>query len=372
MRISRTIEIEPKLVRNGNSISVGFTTSVDDQTIQVDFTVEKAVEPTETAATEAMLLAAIALAMQRKAALRVRGRVSRSLRHTVDLYQEACAYWWPHRYRRVPIEVDVVDDQPPSTARGLLCFSGGLDSIYSARNLAAARQIDSCLLVSGYDIDPENGGQHQQRCRVSRLIDRLNLEMIVIGTNVRQVLGQKVIEGAQGSYLAAALTLLSGRFGRGIVSSGLVDLSDVANSDPVHEATMPLLGSARFPISVYGGQLSRLSKLAEVAAEPELFRDLRVCLERADDGHCGRCAKCVLNAFAIVAVTGEWPIWYPQAQFDSRHLTAIRFNETRRRYAIDILNCAAVNGRDGEWRIALQAHVDAAGKPADVKAEVAS
>jgi hypothetical protein len=357
MHTIRTIEIEPTLARHLNSISVGFTASVDDETFEVDFTIEDAVEPTEVAVSEAILLAALALAMQRKAALRIRGRVSRSLRHTVDLYQEACAYWWPHRYRKVPVEVDVVDDQPPSTARGLLCFSGGLDSIYSAQNLAAAGQIDSCLLVSGYDIDPEKGGQHHQRRRVARLLDRLGVNMVVIDTNVRRVLGQDVIEGAQGSYLAAALTLLSGQFGRGIVSSGLVDLRDVGTPDPVHEATMPLLGSARFPISVYGGQVSRLSKLAKVAQQAELFRDVRVCLERADDGHCGRCAKCVLNAFAIVAVTGAWPDWYPQAQFDARHVAAIRFNETRRRYAADILDCAAANGRDGDWRTALAAHV---------------
>jgi hypothetical protein len=340
-----------------NSVSVGFTASVNDETFRVDFTIEEAVQTTEVAVSEAMLLAAIALAMQRKAALRLRGKVSRSLRHTLDLYQDACAFWWPHRYRKVPVEVDLVDDRPPSNARGLLCFSGGLDSIYSAQNLRMAKQIDGCLLVSGYDVDAERGGQHQQRRRISRLLDRLDLRMIVIRTNVRQVMGQQVIEGAQGSYLAAALTLLSGHFGRGIVSSGLVDLGDVGSSDPVHEATMPLLGSTRFPISVYGGQVSRLDKLAKIAEEPELFRDVRVCLERADDGNCGRCAKCLLNAFAIVAVTGEWPAWYPQAQFDSRHLASIRFNATRRRYAVEILKWAAANGRDGEWRAALQAHV---------------
>jgi hypothetical protein len=120
---------------------------------------------------------------------------------------------------------------------------------------------------------------------------------------------------------------------------------------------MPLLGSARFPISVYGGQVPRLSKLTSVAQEPHLFGAVRVCLERGDDGHCGRCPKCVLNALAIVAVTGAWPDWYPQAQFDPRHLAAIRFNETRRRLAADILASAAANGRDGTWRAALAAHV---------------
>ena len=210
-----------------------------------------------------MLVAAIALAMQRKCTLRVHGKVSCSLRHTIDLYQRALACWWPHRYRQVQIEVDVVDDEPPSTSRGVLCFSGGLDSIYSAQNLGPAKQVDSALLVAGYDIDSGPGERHQ-RDRVARLLDRLGLAMIVISTNVRQALGQKVIEGAQGSYLAASLTLLSDQFGRGFVSSGVIDLVDLGVSDPVHEGTMPLLGSARYPILVYGGQVPRIDKLTKI------------------------------------------------------------------------------------------------------------
>jgi hypothetical protein len=281
------------------------------------------------------------------------------LRDTIDLYQEACAWWWPQRYRRIPIEVGVVDDQPPTASSGVICFSGGLDSVYSARRLGAAQQIDAGLLVQGYDIDLGGAGQWHQRDRVARLLDRLGLAMVVVCTNARQALGQTVIEGAQGSYLAAALTLLSDRFGRGFVSSGVVDLVDLGVSDPVHEATIPLLGSARYPILVYGGQVSRIDKLIQLAAEPELFQDVRVCQERTDDGHCGRCAKCLLNAFACVAVTGVWPSWYPEGAFDGRHVAAMPLTETRRRYGLEILGRAAENGRHGEWRRALEAHLGA-------------
>ena len=343
-----TIQITPEVTRRGTATLVGFTTAPPEgDPIQVQFAIEDSFEPSELAVTEAMLVAAIALAMQRKCTLHVNGKVSRSLRHTVDLYQRALACWWPHRYRQVQIEVDVVDDEPPSTSRGVLCFSGGLDSIYSAQNLGPAEQVDSALLVAGYDIDPGPGERHQ-RDRVARLLDRLRLAMIVISTNVRQVLGQKVIEGAQGSYLAASLTLLSDRFGRGFVSSGVIDLVDLGVSDPVHEGTMPLLGSARYPILVYGGQVSRIDKLTRIAAQPELFQEVRVCLERADDGHCGRCPKCLLNTFAVIALTGEWPGWYPQGAFDVSHIAAIRMNETRRRYSLEILRRAAANGHDGE------------------------
>jgi hypothetical protein len=360
-----SIDLATDVTREGCSNVVGSTAFMPGgETIRTKFIIEAPFEPSDLAVTECSLLAMVALAMQRKYPLRVRGKISRSLRHSIDLYQRACSCWWPHRYKPIPIEVDVADDKLPASTRGLLCFSGGLDSIYSARNLVSAQQADSGLLVAGYDIDSGGPGQCQQRERVARLLDRLGLAMLVISTDVRQVLGQKVIEGAQGSYLAAALTLLSDHFGRAFVSSGVIDLGDLGVSDPVHEATMPLLGSARYPIFVYGGQVPRIEKLSQIAAIPELFHDVRVCLERADDGHCKRCAKCLLNAFAHVALTGEWPPWYPEDAFDTSYVAAMRLTETRRRYSSQIVRLARDNAIEGQWRTALELHLDAVALPA--------
>jgi hypothetical protein len=349
------IEVWLEAERASAGTRVGFRAETGERDpIRAQFSIEPPFEPSELAMSEAMLLATLALAMQRRRPLRLHGQVSRTLWHTIDLYQRICANWWPHRYKPIPVEVEVVDDRPPISVRSVLSFSGGLDSIYSARALGAAGLVDAALLVGGYDIDAGPGRQ-QQRLRVARLLERLGLPMIFIDTNVRQVLGQKVIEGAQGSYLAAALTLLSDSFGRGYVSSGVVDLGDLGVSDPVHEVTMPLLGSTRFPLLVYGAHASRLEKLAEVAAEPGLFHDLRVCLERSDDGHCGCCPKCVLTGLACVAVTGRWPEFYPESAFQSAHLTSMRPSETRYRLASQILQHTAENGREGRWRAALAA-----------------
>jgi hypothetical protein len=353
--LNLTLNVDSDVLQNGERTLVEFIiSSTVDEPIKVHFEIETPVVLGRQAVGEAMLLGTLALAMQRNSALRLRGIVSRSLRHSVDLYQNACVYWWPHRYRKIPIDVDVVDDQVSTDANGILCFSGGLDSIYSAATLKETGLIDTGLLVAGYDLDNEVG-QTDQRVRVVRLLERLGLKLFVIKTDVRQVLGQQVIEGAQGSYLAAALTLLSDSFGRGLVSSGLVNLSDVGACDPVHEAVTPLLGSVRFPISVYGGQVSRLEKLQKIAMDPELFRDTRVCLGRENDGHCGQCPKCVLNAFAIYAMTGNWPSWYPQEQFlDLNRLSSLRANETRRRFGANIVELAERTQRRGLWLTALK------------------
>jgi hypothetical protein len=356
--MSAVIDVVPEVCHRGFLTTVGFTARIRDRDpVAVQFEMEDCPEPGELAVTEAMMIAAIALAMQQRCVLRVQGRVSRSLRHTVDLYQQACAWWWPQRYETVPIDVDVVDDQPPATARGVLCFSGGVDSIYSAHKLGAARQIEAALLLEGYDIDIGHpDGQRNQRKRVQRLLDALGLQGVVIRTNARAVLGQEVIEGAQGSYLAAALTLLSDRFGRGFISSGL-DLANIGESDPVHEAATPLLGSARYPLHVYGGPVSRLTKLKELATRRDLFRDVRVCQGRGSDDHCGRCSKCVLHAFACVALTDEWPVWLPQDKIDFASVAAIPPIPLRIRFAQEILQSAEMNERRGEWVSALAAWI---------------
>jgi hypothetical protein len=355
------IDVVPEVSRRGSLTVVGFTTSARDRSpLTVEFEIEGLAEPSDLAATEAMMIASVALAMQQQCGLRIHGSVSRSLRHTIDLYQEACAWWWPQRYRRVHIDVSIVDDQPPATTRGVVCFSGGVDSIYSAEKLRDAAQITSALLVEGYDIDLcYPASQRDQRDRVERLLGRLGIPLIVIRTNARAVLGQEVIEGAQGSYLAAALTLLSDSFGRGFVSSGIMDLSNIGEGDPVHEAAIPLLGSARYPIHVYGGQISRFEKLRDLAAKPDLFRDVRVCLDRTGDGHCGRCSKCLFNAFACVAMTGTWPSWLPQHKINLAGVATIGSTEHRTRFAREILQIAKTNNLRGEWMSVLETWLDA-------------
>ena len=355
--MTRVIDVVPEVRRRGSLTTIGFTTSARDRNpLTVEFQIDDLPEPTELAVTEAMMIASIALAMQQQCGLRIRGSVSRSLRHTIDLYQEACAWWWPQRYHKVPIDVDIVDDKPPTTTRGILCFSGGVDSIYSADKLGGAEQIDTGLLIEGYDIDLGNpDSQQDQRKRVQRLLQRLGLSLTVVRTNARAVLGQEIIEGAQGSYLAAALTLLSDRFGRGFVSSGIMDLSNIGEGDPVHEAAIPLLGSARYPIYVYGGQVSRFAKLRDLAGNSELFRDVRVCLGRTSDDHCGHCSKCLFNAFACVAMIGNWPVWLPEHKVDLASVAAIAPTEHRTRFAREILQIANANGRAGEWMPVLAA-----------------
>jgi hypothetical protein len=366
--VASVIEIRTDVARNGAALTVGLT-AFDGQAppIRAHFVMPDEA-PGSLAVSEAALLATLALAMQRHAALRLHGQISQSLYHSIDLFQHACAAWWPQRYRKIPIEADLVPDRPPANTRGVVCFSGGLDSIWSAQALAADRQIEAGVLVEGYDLDHGDPGQRHQRERVRRLLDRIGVDLIVVSTNVRQALGQAVIEGAQGSYLAAVLTLLSDRFGRGFVASGLIDLTDAGEPDPVHEVTMPLLGSARFPILMHGGQISRLQKIAALARQPGLFQDLRVCLERVDDGNCGRCPKCVLNGLACVAVSGAWPAWYRDGAFDARLITTIPVTESRRRYALAIHQCAVANHRRGNWQAVLARHFAAVPSGADAAA----
>ena len=67
------IDVVPEIHRSGSRTVVGFTTSSGGQNpLVVEFEMEGLPEPSELAATEAMTIASIALAMQQQCDLRVR------------------------------------------------------------------------------------------------------------------------------------------------------------------------------------------------------------------------------------------------------------------------------------------------------------
>src|SRR5262245_21449259 len=112
--MAASIDLVTDVTRYGSSSFVRLIAAMPaGEPIRTSITIEAPFEPSDLAVTEAALLATVALAMQRNCPLRVHGRISRSLRHSIDLYQKTCSCWWPHRYRPIPIEVDVVDDTPP-------------------------------------------------------------------------------------------------------------------------------------------------------------------------------------------------------------------------------------------------------------------
>ena len=105
------------------------------------------------------VLGVVFMAMRQARALRVHGRVSRSLCCNLAEFQAAWSMWRPERYRPVDIVPDEVIDDTPATqpVLALSAFSGGVDGTFTAIRHATSPRPDAypltdVLMVHGFDI----------------------------------------------------------------------------------------------------------------------------------------------------------------------------------------------------------------------------
>lgn len=238
--------------------------------------------------------------------LRVRGTVSPSLLVNLEQLQFVWERWSANatppgvRYRRVDIEADdVAETGPPSEpSAAVAAFSGGVDSSFTIyrhvthRAGRGTRDVRAAALIHGMDIPLHEAGSFRGATdKARRMLDGLGLELIEISTNLR--MQTSAWEDEFGMYVGAVLTLLSGRFGSGLIAStySYERLVTPHGSTPL---TDPLMSSATFQIVHDGAEYDRLEK-AQLLGEWDAARQhLRFCWEGRDKSrNCGTCLKCI-------------------------------------------------------------------------------
>ncbi len=249
--------------------------------------------------------------------LRVRGTVSPSLLGNLERLQVIWERWSADarrpgvRYRRVDIEADeVAEADPPSEPSATVAaFSGGVDSSFTIyRHLMRLagrgnRDVRAAALIHGMEIFLSEADDFRGAAdRAQRLLDGLGLELIEISTNLRDL--SLAWEDEFGLYLGAVLTLLSGRFGSGLIASSYPyeRLHLPYGSTPL---TDPLMSSTAFQIVHDGAEFDRVEK-AQLLGEWDAARQLlRFCWEGRDKSrNCGHCQKCIttLLSFRLAGV----------------------------------------------------------------------
>jgi len=198
-----------------------------------------------------------------------------------------------------------------------LCFSGGVDAFHTL--LAADQQIDTLVYVIGYDVS------HRDRRRaasVTALLRTVAAETgrrsVVVTTNLRRhpLLKATPWLRAFGGPLAAVGHLLGPATGRILLSSdGLGFEHPEVGSRP---STDPLHTSARLTVEHVAHNVTRLDKIARLAAEPLVQRHLRVCWQNEGNRlNCGRCEKCIRTMLALAREqdpAGRWPEQVPHGR----------------------------------------------------------
>ncbi|SHH10260.1 hypothetical protein SAMN05444003_2108 [Cognatiyoonia sediminum] len=183
----------------------------------------------------------------------------------------------------------------PKLALGIICVSGGLDSLAAAVEAVEDGKTESALLIAGADYsNSEMPGFQQLTERVAEICRKLELELIVAETNLRQV---GFHWGMLHTFnLAYCLHYQSSTFGYGAFAQDNNAIQDLMRMPWGNLNVLPdLFSTESFPIKTYGKDMNRVQKLAKVLEFDEsLLATLSVCFkDKKIGGNCGKCAKCL-------------------------------------------------------------------------------
>ena len=279
-------------------------------------------------ALDGMIHSCLFLAMRMGLPLRVHGAVTETALYNLAEFTRAWSHWRPdlyHAFDILPEQVIAPTSRVPT--RAIAAFSGGVDGTFTllhnrSRLAAGGHDIQSALLIHGFDVDYEN------ELSFNRLIERLrpNLESLgaelqIIRTNSKHL--PQDWEDSFGAQLAGCLHQYSDRYGTALIAS----------SEPYSALILPLgsnpltdrlLSGGLMQIVHDGAQFSRTEKVVHLAKHPALIDRLKVCWEGAvQHENCGTCEKCTRTRLNFLAAGVSSPGCF-DSPFDAATIDRLR------------------------------------------------
>jgi hypothetical protein len=279
---------------------------------------------------DAFLVAILFLAMHQGTDVIVHGAVSPSLLTNLEEFQSAWVNWAPKRYQRVNIQAETIATAPPQhpSRQAITTFSGGVDSCFTAFRYHKTSpeqlryQVTAALMVHGFDIPLHEQQMFQGAAQRSRrMLDSLDINLIEMATNFRQVINYSWPKGFT-TALASSLLLLQQKFAAGIIpsSDSYKSMFPMYASNPISDR---LLSTHNFEI-IHDRLASRVEKLTVLADWPEAMQNLRVCWQgKQKDRNCGRCEKCIRTILSCRVAGISLPGCFEQDVSNSQLLSLI-------------------------------------------------
>lgn len=176
-------------------------------------------------------------------------------------------------------------------------FSGGLDSVYTARQ----HKSEVLVSVHGFDISHENDDLWQLALdKINIFADRHGAGVVALKTNVREISNQFLSWGAvyHGAALGAIALGLPSNIGSTIIPSTSALLASKPGILGTGDSLCRLFSNMGRS-TITDEEKSRLSKIFDIRRELEVA-ELRVCWENIGGQiQCGTCFKCVLTTIEL-------------------------------------------------------------------------
>jgi hypothetical protein len=177
-------------------------------------------------------------------------------------------------------------------------FSGGLDSVYTARQ----HKSEVLVSVHGFDIAHENNQLWELAFeRINIFADRHRAQVIALKTNVREISNQFLGWGSvyHGAALGAIALGLPSYIGSTIIPSTSALLASKPGILGTGDSLCRLFSNMGRS-TITDEEKSRLSKIFELRRELEIS-EIRVCWENTGGSiQCGTCFKCVLTTLELI------------------------------------------------------------------------
>lgn len=272
----------------------------------------------------AALLVALLPAMRMGLPLRIEAPVSPLLLQHAREVQEIFSTWLD-ALTVVPVQAPCAQPAAPSAddGRGTAClFTPDVDGFHTLQ-----RQCDGITDLLCIRELNASGDPNAPRTALEAVAARHGRPLMVVHTNAWSFTDSFLRwDHCCGFVAGAAAHLLANHLARVFVASsapydGFVPFGTNALTDP-------LLSSERLTMVHDGAEFSRLQKLEQLAQDPFVLQNLRVCRENEGAAqNCGRCALCLhaMTALSLQGVLDASPV-FPQ-QIDLNAIRKLRLEE---------------------------------------------
>jgi len=326
------LHVRQESIPDGTRRTVQLRNIADRADVDLFFDLLGTTAPTP-AVLDGFVFGVIFFAMRLRQDLRVHGPISLDALLNLNEFQEAWVLWKPEIYQKIKILPDKIIENVPAEDRreAIAAFSGGVDSIFTILRHNTKRLGNASyplnkavLIVHGFDVRLDAPQQLEAlKARTKPLLDQLNLELLTVRTNLKEV-GLQDWEDSFMSQLACCLHNYSHDFRFAIVGSS-EPYNTLALPWGSNPATDYLLSGNGMRLVHDGAGYSRTEKVAQIATDKTAMEAVKVCWEGQDASkNCGQCEKCIRTQLNFLAVGVSRPPCF-QRPLDPHLITMMNF-----------------------------------------------
>jgi hypothetical protein len=360
------LQVRQESIPDGTRRTVQLRNIADRADVDLFFDLLGTTAPTPTVL-DGFVFGVIFFAMRLRQDLRVHGPISLDALLNLNEFQEAWVMWKPEIYQKIKILPDNIIENVPAVDRkeAIAAFSGGVDSIFTILRHNRKRLGNASyplnkavLMVHGFDVRLDAPQQLEAlMTRTKPLLDQLNLELMIVRTNLKEV-GLQDWEDSFMSQLACCLHNYSHGFRFAIVGSS-EPYNTLALPWGSNPATDYLLSGNGMRLVHDGAGYSRTEKVAQIAADKMAMEAVKVCWEGQDASkNCGQCEKCIRTQLNFLAVGVSRPPCF-QRPLDPRLITTMNFrNNAQFNEVASVYSYAQRKGIKDMWVKLLKSRIN--------------